>query len=155
MTIRKIKTTDIDSLIKMGGKLHDLHFKNCPDIFNDYNPYNYQYFEDLINDQNNITLIYQEKDKVIGFISTTIKHSAINPILKERKIAYIQDLYIDEKHQRKGIGKQLYLATKEIVQKLDVNSIELMVWDFNKNAIKFYQELGLTPKTFILQEKLK
>lgn len=60
-----------------------------------------------------------------------------NKIMKDREILNISDICVDKDERRKEIGKKLYCQVLQIGKEKNMDSIELMVWGFNKNAIKF------------------
>lgn len=63
--------------------------------------------------------------------------------MKDRKILHIEDICVDENYQKRGIGKKLYSQIVELAKEKKIDNIELMVWGFNKKAIKFYENLGM------------
>ena len=49
----------------------------------------------------------------------------------------------------------LYNETIKIAKNIKANSIELMVWKFNEEAINFYKNLGMEIKKYqVLKKKL-
>ena len=43
----------------------------------------------------------------------------------------------------------------QIGKEKNMDSIELMVWGFNKNAIKFYEKIGMNIKNLRFEQKIK
>ena len=68
---------------------------------------------------------------------------------------YIDDLCVDKNCRGKGIGKKLYSQVLQIGKEKNMDSIELMVWGFNKNAIKFYEKIGMNIKNLRFEQKIK
>ena len=75
--------------------------------------------------------------------------------MKDREILYISDICVDKDERRKGIGKKLYSKVLQIGKEKNMDSIELMVWGFNKNAIKFYEKIGMNIKNLRFEQKIK
>ena len=75
--------------------------------------------------------------------------------MKDRKILHIEDICVDENNRKNGIGKKLYNKIIELAKEINIDSIELMVWGFNKNAIKFYESLGMNIKNLRFEQKVK
>ena len=65
-----------------------------------------------------------------------------NQYCYEIKYLSIEDFGVDESHRNKGIGSKLFNYCKEYAKGKGLNDIKLNVWDFNKNAFKFYEKLG-------------
>jgi GNAT superfamily N-acetyltransferase len=55
------------------------------------------------------------------------------------KLAY----YILKNYQGKGIGYQLFQACVAWAKSKGADSLDLMVWNFNKDAIAFYERQGM------------
>ena len=75
--------------------------------------------------------------------------------MKDREILNISDICVDKDERRKGIGKKLYSQVLQIGKEKNMDSIELMVWRFNKNAIKFYEKIGMNVKNLRFEQKIK
>ncbi|MDE6412165.1 MAG: GNAT family N-acetyltransferase, partial [Clostridia bacterium] len=56
---------------------------------------------------------------------------------------YIDDLCVDETCHGKGIGKLLYNFVVEYAKKCGCYNVTLNVWADNKNAVAFYEKIGL------------
>ncbi len=48
--IRKIKSDDYKEVKKLVYQIHDLHYKNRPDIYVDADPFPLDYFKEILND---------------------------------------------------------------------------------------------------------
>ena len=70
------------------------------------------------------------------------------------KTAYIDELIVDEKYRRKGIGRALFYEVAKQAKRQGAKRIDLMVWSFNKEAIKAYKSYGMTPQRYIYEKWL-
>lgn len=70
------------------------------------------------------TFVYDDKGEIKGFISIINKN-------------FIGALFVDMKHQGKGIGKDLLKYSETLFPDLS-----LAVYKENEKAVKFYKELG-------------
>ncbi|RFF27727.1 MULTISPECIES: GNAT family N-acetyltransferase [unclassified Wenzhouxiangella] len=70
---------------------------------------------------------------------------------------YLEDLFVQEPHRGKGIGKALLLHLAGIARARNYGRMEWSVLDWNKPAIDFYHSLGAKPMSewtvFRLDEK--
>jgi len=57
---------------------------------------------------------------------------------------HLEDLIVNEKHRKKGIGKALYNKVLEFGLKNGKNRIEWVVLDWNTPAVEFYKSTGAT-----------
>jgi GNAT superfamily N-acetyltransferase len=59
-----------------------------------------------------------------------------------RPTLYLEDIFVEEKFRKKGIGLGLFMKCVEEAERNDCGRLEFSVLAWNKNAIKFYEELG-------------
>ncbi|HEY5536986.1 MAG TPA: GNAT family N-acetyltransferase [Ignavibacteria bacterium] len=55
---------------------------------------------------------------------------------------YLEDIYISKNFRSKGLGKSFFTELKKTAKKEKCGRIEWVVLDWNKSAIKFYENLG-------------
>lgn len=58
------------------------------------------------------------------------------------KTVHLEDLIVREDFRGKGLGAALYKKTMEFAQKNGVKRVEWAVLDWNKEAIRFYENTG-------------
>lgn len=152
--IRRIKEDDYNLLKGLVSQVHELHCTNRPDIYLDENPLPKEYFENILKNENNINLVYEENNIIKGLLLAEKKENNKISIARERKIYFINDIVIDKKYRRQGIGKKLYNYLLELSKKEGLDAVELNVWAFNISAIKFYSSLGMSVKNMKLEKIL-
>lgn len=153
--IRKAEIKDFNKIHRLIMQVHKLHVKERTDIYKDVDPMNFEEFKNELSNSNNIYLVAQLENKIVGICFSQIKEISNNRIMKDRKILNIGDICVDEKYQRNGIGKKLYNQIVQIAKEKNIHNVELMVWNFNKNAIKFYENLGMNVKNLKFEQKIK
>lgn len=152
--IRKMKLEDYEEVKELFQEVHNLHLENRPDIYIDGDPLPREIFEDFLHNSDNLNLVYDYNSKIIGVMIANIIYIPSNSIIKERKICFIDSLAVHENNRRQGIGISLYKKLKEEIKDKNIDAIELNVWGFNENAIKFYESLGMTIKNMKFEEKI-
>ncbi len=65
-------------------------------------------------------------------------------ILRPMTFAYIDDFCVKASKQKNGIGRLLFDYVVSYAKSEGALSLQLIVWEFNKDAIKFYESLGMT-----------
>lgn len=149
--IRILELKDYESVKKLVYQVHELHLKNRPDIYIDGNPLPIEYFEKIINDKNSLNYVYEEDGEIVGILTASKQTSRPLQIAKSRIVYFIDDIVVDSNHRKKGIGKKLFNYLLEQAKQDNVDAIELNVWSFNENAIKFYESLGMTVKNMKME----
>ena len=144
--IRKMKLEDYEEVKELFYEVHNLHLENRPDIYIDGNPLPLKYFEELLNDKENLNYVYILDNKVVGVLTADIKTTMDNYIIKSRRVCFIESLWVKENYQHQGIRRKLYEYLKNEVKSKNIDAIELNVWGFNQDAIRFYESLGMNIK---------
>ena len=152
--IRKAKIDDFMQVHKLVMQVHKEHVKAREDIYRNSNPLDIDMFKEESTDINNVYLVAEQDNRIIGICFSKIKEINNNKIMKDRKILHIEDICVDKSKQRTGIGTLLYQEILKIAKEQKVNSVELMVWSFNNNAIKFYENLGMNVKNLKFEYKI-
>ena len=153
--IRKAKISDFQGIYNLIMQVHKLHVNERNDIYKDVDPMNFDEFKTELSNSNNIYLIAEFKNEIVGLCFSQIKEISNNKIMKDRKILHIENICVDEKHQKKGIGKKLYEQIVQLAKEKNIDNIELMMWGFNENAINFYKNLGMNIKNLKFEQKIK
>ena len=55
---------------------------------------------------------------------------------------YIEDLFVDEAHRRRGFGRALLLYVAQLANERRCGRLEWAVLDWNEPAVNFYRKLG-------------
>lgn len=152
--IRKAKISDFQGIHNLIMQVHKLHVNEKNDIYKDVDPMNFEEFRTELSNSNNIYLIAELENEIVGICFSQIREISNNKIMKNRKILHIENICVDENHQKKGIGKKLYKQIVQLAKEKNIDNIELMVWGFNENAIKFYKNLGMNIKNLKFEQKI-
>jgi|LGOV01.1.fsa_nt_gb ribosomal protein S18 acetylase RimI-like enzyme len=148
MRIRSVNSDDYESIARLYCQLHNFHVRKRS---NYYKPtesvYSKADLENIIsNDKKMIFVAVDDTDNTFGFIECEVRETTDSTILKNRKIIYLHALVTDVKHRRKGVAKELFNYIQVEGRKDNIDAIELNVWKFNDEAIKFYESLEMEIK---------
>jgi len=98
--------------------------------------------ETSIFDEGKANVIMAEWDgEVVGYALYFYSYSTF---LAKAGI-YLEDLYVEQKHRGKGIGKTLLAELAKITVDKGYGRLEWSVLDWNKPAIDFYKSIGAVP----------
>lgn len=154
MKIRKMMECDYPTVDKMMNDLHLLHVKGCPEFHKDTEHiYNEQAYIELLQNNKNICLIAEEKNIVVGFCFASIKQIQ-NACMIEQQIGYIESLYVIPECRKNGFGKELLQYVEKTLAGLDIKYLNLVVWDFNKKAIEFYENMRFVSQRHMYTKKI-
>ena len=74
--------------------------------------------------------------------------------VKNSKILLVEKIGVDKDYRRNGYGRILINEIKKKAKKENCNRIELTCWSFNKNAIKFYEKMGMKVQKSTMEMKV-
>jgi ribosomal protein S18 acetylase RimI-like enzyme len=155
MEVRLAKIKDVLEIVPLLYEVAIMHIEKRPDIFKEKElKIMTNYAEELIKDKNNIILVAEENKKIKGVIVCKIKEVKNHVNIKDSKSLWIDELCVKSESQKKGIGKLLMQKAKDIARKEGCIRLELNCWEFNENAIKFYEKQELTTQRRIMEVKI-
>ena len=112
MEIRRAKKEDIARLLDLLSQVLEIHAKLRPDLFmSGTTKYGKEQLEGMINDDGKPIYVAVINDYVVGYAMCQIRVPTSNmyPI----KVFHLDDLCVDEKYRKQGIGKALYQKVVE------------------------------------------
>ncbi|URZ04344.1 GNAT family N-acetyltransferase [Clostridium felsineum] len=148
--IRTANKNDYTQILELVKEVHDLHVKNRPDIYlQTDSPLLKDTFKDLLTKANMKTFVVEDtyNNRIIAYSIVQITLQKNISLLVKSKFAYIDHFEsVKSTHQKLGIGKALFNHIVIFVKSQGVSSLQLTVCEFNKNAINFYESLGMSTR---------
>jgi len=146
MNIRTATINDIEQIVPLLIALDELHAKMYPTVFDESKikeDIRQSFLLENINTPNNLFLIAELEKNIIGIVHCYIQETKNHPIKKDKKIAVLSDLYVDENYRNKGIAQKLINKALETIKEIwIVNDVVLNVFNENQEAIKLYEKSG-------------
>lgn len=151
MIIRRATINDIPSINKLLCQVLEIHHKGRPDIFKgNAKKYTDDELGKIIADNEKPIFIAEIDEEVAGYAFCVFQQYKENNILTDIKTLYIDDLCVDENKRGMHIGKKLYEYVLEFAKKSGCYNVTLNVWECNKKAKGFYENLGMeVQKTYM------
>ena len=154
--IRRAKESDIPALGALLAQVLEVHRKGRPDIFKPGSrKYTDEELKAILADEGKPVFVYEENGEVFGYAFCIVKDEPETNNLFGRRVLYLDDLCVDERMRRRGIGKQLYEAVKEYAASGLFDALTLNVWHLNDDALAFYRSLGMEPLKTTMETKIK
>lgn len=128
--------------------------KNRPDIYKEARKTIYRtYFNELLKDEDIEVLVVTLDEKIVGYAIVRYVDLKNIDLLKDKYYAYIDEICIRDGFKRKGFGRTLFNYIYDLVKSKGVDTLELGVWNFNKEALKFYKSMGMVEKNIRMEKK--
>ena len=147
MEIRFAETRDIPGMIDLLQQVGEVHHQIRPDLFRSgAQKYDEKALEALLKDPSRPILCAVENGKLLGYCFCILQITENDPVLRDRKVLYIDDLCVDETMRGQGVAKVLYEKTLAFAREQGCHAVTLNVWCGNVGAMKFYEKCGLKPQ---------
>ena len=143
MEIRFAKENELDKINELRKQVNDLHVEGKPDVFKPgFGDELRDYIHEIWNDPNKEIIVADNGDVICGFaiINHIIKPE--NPFMKERDFLDVDEFCVDKEFRRQGIASDLISFIKAHAKEQGFHRIELNMWEFNQDALAFYEAAG-------------
>ena len=145
--IRPAVPGDFDSLCELIAELDELHRQARPDLFRkqpDGPPRTPEEIAGLIRGPESIIVVATNSAAplLVGFATILIREVPARRVSPARRIAEIDNLAVRRGMHRQGIGRALVDEAGRWASARGFDALELMVHEFNGEAIAFYDAMG-------------
>jgi len=150
--IREAQKKDLKQINAIAKQVHDLHVHLRPDIYlaNDV-IISEELFSYLLSE--GVVFVTEADNSIVCYAVCFIKEVNIQ-ILVKNKILFIDAIGSNENYRKRGLGTLMMQHIIEYAKQTNCNKIELQVSASNKEAIDFYQHLGMKEKFKVLEKEI-
>src|SRR5262245_45952167 len=147
--IRHAVDGDYDDLCPLFADLDAVHRAARPDFFQaaDGPPRTREFIAGLIAGPDSAILVAERAGRLLGFAMLLLHTRSGLPIVVPRRIAIVENLFVDASLRRSGVGRALLARTRAWAEAKHATYIEIAVHEFNRDAIRFYEALGYETST--------
>lgn len=155
MIIRTANENDFERIHDLMYQIFEVHYLKRPDIYKEGYSYTIEEFKKTLDSSGEIMLVAECRGSAAGVCHMVKKLHEEDSFTRKRCTAYIEDFCTDKNYKRQGIGRALFNEAVKASKKWNADSIELNVWEVNEDARKFYDSVGLKPKSTRMEIVLK
>ncbi len=106
------------------------------------------YFKNIIKNENNILLCYEEDNIIKGYIY-------LKPVNNDSQNCYLIDgLYVDNEYRNKGIATKLIENALNVIKETNVAVVDINVMANNSVAISLYKRFGFNEFKISLRKNI-
>lgn len=149
LKIREAVANDYFEINNLVVEVHNLHVQNRPDVYVCVDtPLMREDFDDLLSAKDTKLFVVEDttNKELLAYSIVKITSQRSIQIFNPSKFAYIDDFCVKSSYQKNGIGRLLFEYVIDYAKTEGALSIQLVVWEFNKDAIKFYEALGMSTR---------
>lgn len=154
MKVRFATREDIPRLLRLLQQVGQTHHALRPDLFRpDAQKYDAPALEALLQDPQRPILVAGAP--VAGYAFCILRAVENDPVLRDRRELYLDDLCVDEDHRGQGIATALFEAVRALAVQRQCQAVTLNVWCGNSGAQKLYEKLGMKPQKIGMEMPLE
>jgi ribosomal protein S18 acetylase RimI-like enzyme len=142
--VRTATKEDHASLLPIARETQEKHVDGMPRIFQRGTAgLPEEYYLGILKNGSKVVFVAESEQNIVGYAIMELNKDSYLDILVPRKVAFIVDIAVLKSEQGKGIGFALFQHCVEWAKAKGADSLDLMVWEFNKAAIAFYERQGM------------
>ena len=145
LKIRFAREEELEQVNKLRKQVNDLHVAGKPNVFkpgfsDELRDYIFAIWEDPRKD-----IVVAERDGTIcGFAVLNHITRPENPFMFERDFLDIDEFGVDINCRRQGIATAMIRFIRDYAREKGFQRLELNMWEFNRDALAFYEATGFT-----------
>ena len=145
MSVRFAKEEDLGRINELRRQVNDLHVQGKPEVFKPgFSQELQNHLYTIWNDPAQEIAVSEREGVIAGFAVLHRIYKPGNPFMKERDFLDIDEFCVDSAFRRQGVGTEMIAFIREWAKVKGVARIELNMWEFNQEALKFYEAVGFT-----------
>lgn len=155
MPVRYAKENELERVNALRKQVNDLHVAGKPEIFKPGFPDELRdYIYSVRQDPNKEIVVCEREGTILGFAVLNHIRKPETPFMFERDFLDIDEFCVDEAHRREGIATEMIAFIREYAKERGFDRIELNMWEFNSEALAFYEAVGFTTYRRYMEMKI-
>lgn len=145
MDIRFATEKDLPAVNLLRKEVNELHVAGKPETFKPGFPPELQdYVYELFRDPEKNIVVAEQDGVLMGFAVLHEVHRPETPYMWERHFLDVDEFCVAGTARRQGIGRALIDFIRGVAAKRGLPRVELNMWEFNQDALAFYEAVGFT-----------
>ncbi len=145
MTVRFAQETESERVNELRKQVNDLHVNGRPDIFKPgFSRELADHIDTIWNDPDQKIVVCEREGVICGFAVLHHIRKPENPFMFERDFLDIDEFCVDEAQRRTGVATEMIAFIRSYAKTQGFDRIELNMWEFNGDALAFYEAVGFT-----------
>ena len=141
--VRWARENELERVNELRMQVNALHVAGKPELFKPGFPEELRNYIYAIHKDPEQFIAVAVKDRTIcGFAVLHHINRPENPFMKERDFLDIDEFCVDEAFRRQGVASEMIAFIREFAKEKGFHRIELNMWEFNQDALAFYEAAG-------------
>lgn len=149
--VRRASHDDVDVLAEMCMAVQALHVALKPSLFQQPAAQQLaEFFDARLVDPDFAIFIAWNEFGPIGYVMLHVVHRPTHVLVAERQYVEIDQIHVEERYQRQGVGRRLTSEAVKLARSLKIDTIQLNVWAENHPAVTAFDAMGFIPQRHIM-----
>ena len=145
MNIRFATEGDLPRVNELRAQVNALHVSGKPEVFRPgFCEELQEHVHVLFSAPDHAILVAEGEAGVVGFACVKLVERPGSPYRLPMRYLDVDEFGVDEAARRQGVGRMLFEAVRDYARTQGVSRIELNMWEFNQDALAFYEAIGFT-----------
>ncbi len=141
--VRIATIEDFERINELREQVNALHVKGRPDHFKaGWNEELQNHAKDFLEAEDKDIIVAERNGIICGFACVDYIDRPESPYRYDLHFYHVGEFGVDKAFHRQGVATELMEFMKEHAKEKGFNRIELDVWEFNTEAISFYEAVG-------------
>ena len=141
--VRRAREDELERVNELRMQVNILHVAGKPEVFKPGFPEELRnYIYAIHKDPEQFIAVAVKDETICGFAVLHHINKPENPFMKERDFLDIDEFCVDEAFRRQGIASEMIAFIREFAKEKGFHRIELNMWEFNQDALAFYEAAG-------------
>ena len=143
--VRFAKENELNAVNVLRRQVNDLHVAGRPDTFKPgFCDELKNFIRTIWEDPQREIVVAELNGEIVGFAVLNHIFRPENPFMYVRDFLDIDEFAVDESHHRQGIASEMIRFIRDYAAEKNYSRMELNMWEFNRNALAFYEAAGFT-----------
>lgn len=155
MIIRFAKENELVRVNELRKQVNDLHVEGKPEVFKaGFNDELRDHVYDIWNDPEQEIVVADSDGIICGFAVLHHIVKPATPFMYERDFMDVDEFCVDKEYRRQGVASEIITFIRKYAKEKGFNRIELNMWEFNQDALAFYEAVGFKTYRRYLEMKV-
>jgi len=143
VVVRRARENELERVNELRMQVNALHVAGKPEVFKPGFPEKLRnYIYAIHKDPEQFIAVAVKDGTICGFAVLHHINRPENPFMKERDFLDIDEFCVDEAFRRQGVASEMIAFIREFAKEKGFHRIELNMWEFNQEALAFYEAAG-------------
>ena len=141
--VRRAREDELERVNELRMQVNAIHVAGKPEVFKPGFPEELRnYIYAIHKDPEQFITVAVKDETICGFAVLHHINRPENPFMKERDFLDIDEFCVDEAFRRQGVASEMIDFIREFAKEKGFHRIELNMWEFNQDALAFYEAAG-------------